>query len=307
MYINTIRIGFGLLAGILATESARACACGCGVFDVGTISMFPTGVGMDVYLSYDSQNQNHNWSGTSSAPVLDNDDRKITTRSYTLGLQAMFNSNWGTQREVPYVDRTFDSANNAASLQWSQFGDVRIRGIYTGISKDLSSGLTFGLKLPTGSFKHTEALGDIDRDTQIGTGSTDLLVGAFHHGRLSADTRWNWFVQAQLDVPAFSRDEYRPGLEGDATAGVYYDGFALGPVRISPVLQAVGSVRGRDSGLASSHADTGYQRVLVSPGVEFSFDRVKIHADVELPVYQHVNGNQLVSRYLLKAGVTCMF
>jgi hypothetical protein len=301
------KIGFGLMAGVLTTESSRACACGCGVFDVGTSSMFPTGNGMVAYLAYDYQNQNHNWSGSSSAPAVDNDDRKIRTQSYIFGLQSMFNRSWGAQIEVPYVDRTFDNANNAASLRWSQFADVRLRGIYTGFSEDMSSGLTMGVKLPTGDFQHGEALGGIDRDTQVGTGSTDLLLGGFTRGRLFSEASWNWFSQGQLDVPVFAQDQYRPGLEVNSAAGVYYDGLSLGRAGMSPVLQVIGSVRGRDSGLAANRADTGYQRVLVSPGIEIHVDSVKIYADVELPIYQHMNGNQLVAPLLLKLSVSTMF
>jgi hypothetical protein len=30
----------------------------------------------------------------------------------------------------------------------------------------------------------------IDRDSQIGTGSTDLILGGFHRGMLSGDNAW---------------------------------------------------------------------------------------------------------------------
>ena len=307
MKINMIKIGFVLLAGIITTESLHACACGCSVFDVGTSSMLPTGSGMVAYLEYDYQNQHDNWSGTSSAPSSDNDDKKIATQSYTLGFQSMFNRSWGAQIEVPYLLRTFDTDENPASLHWSGLGDIRLRGIYTGFSEDMSSGLTFGVKLPTGDFKHTEAKGEIDRDTQIGSGSTDLLFGGFTRGRFSAVSRWNWFLQAQLDAPVITQDSYRPGAEVDAAAGIYYAGLTLGPAKISPILQVIGSVRGRDDGSASSHGDTGYERVLISPGIEVLLAPVKIYLDAELPVYQHVNGNQLVAPVLWKMGISYSF
>lgn len=307
MNSKIISIGFGLLTGVITTESTHACACGCGVFDVGTSSMFPSGAGMVAYLESDYQNQDRNWSGSSSAPAAANADTKITTHSYTLGLQAMFNRTWGAEIEVPYLWRTFGSTGNAASLHWSEFGDIRLRGIFTGFSEDLSSGLTFGVKLPSGDFRHTEALGDIDRDTQIGSGSTNLLLGGFYRGRIPAGTDWNWFAQAQLDVPVFIQNDYRPGVEADAAVGIYDEGITLGPVKVSPVLQLIGAVSGRDSGSASSRDDTGYERVLISPGIEMHLAPVKIYLDVELPVYEQVNGNQLVAPWLLKTGVSWMF
>lgn len=302
-----IKIGFGLLAGAVTTESTHACACGCGVFDVGTSSMFPSGSGMVAYVEYDYQNQNDNWSGASSAHSADNDDKKIATQSYTFGLQSMFNRRWGAQIEVPYLLRTFDTDKNAASLHWSGLGDLRLRGIYSGFSEDMSSGLTFGVKLPTGDFKHTEAKGEIDRDTQIGSGSTDLLLGGFMRGSFSVEPRWKWFAQAQVDAPMITQDHYLPGPEADVAAGVYYEGLSIGSAKISPVLQVIGSARGRDSGSASSHEDTGYERVLVSPGIEFHFAPVKFYLDAELPLYQHVNGNQLVAPVLWKMSVGYMF
>jgi len=46
---------------------------------------------------------------------------------------------------------------------------------------------------------------------------------------------------------------------------------------------------------------------LLSPGVEFRVHPVKIYADVELPVFQHVNGNQLVAPVLVKLNLSYMF
>jgi len=66
----------------------------------------------------------------------------------------MFNRSWGVQAEVPYAFRYFktkDDAGDIVSRNWSQLGDIRIRGIYTGFMADLSAGVTFGVKLPTGS------------------------------------------------------------------------------------------------------------------------------------------------------------
>src|ERR1017187_6690244 len=105
----------GLLAGVLVPGAAWACACGCGVFDVATSSMFPQGAGGTAYINYDYQNQNQNWSGTSSAPGENNDDKKIETHFVTLGLQYMFNRSWGAQVELPVWNRTFTTDLNFGS------------------------------------------------------------------------------------------------------------------------------------------------------------------------------------------------
>ena len=301
------KAGAGLLAGVLAPGAAFACACGCGVFDVATSSMFPSGTGGTAYLNYDYQNQNQHWSGTSSAPGGNNDDKKIETHFVTLGLQYMFNRSWGAQAELPFANRTFDSAGNDASLNWTGLGDIRLKAVYTGFSEDLSGGVTFGLKLPTGNYNHTEALGDIDRDTQIGSGSTDVLLGGFYRHALVSGTAWQWFAQAELGVPTLKQGDYRPGIEVDAAAGIYYDRLSLGRVKITPLAQVIGSVRGRDNGAAAAPDDSGYQRILLAPGVEFHLHPVKIYADVEIPVYQNMRGNQLVAPALFKLSVSYMF
>ena len=161
-----VKMHCGLLAGILVPSIVHACACGCGVFDVATSSMFPKGQGGMAWLQYDYQDQNRNWSGTGTAPAANNDDKKIETHFVTVGFQYMFNNKWGAKLEVPLDSRRFkadDGTGNIATHNWSQLGDVRIEGIYTGFFADLSAGVTFGLKLPTGSY--TEDPDFVDRDT----------------------------------------------------------------------------------------------------------------------------------------------
>jgi hypothetical protein len=305
----TAGISCGLLAGMLAPANVHACACGCGVFDVATSSMFPTGEGGMAFLQYAYQDQDHNWSGASQAPAANNEDKEIRTQFVTLGLQYMFNRTWGVQAEVPYDFRCFkttDDAGNIVSRNWSQPGDVRLEGIYTGLFPDLSAGLTLGVKLPTGSYTFDSAV--VDRDSQIGTGSTDILPGGFYRDSLTRDNKWNWFAQLQLDVPVLTQVRYRPGVELDTAAGIDYQGLSLGPVRISPLAQVIFSERTSDSGAnAASPVASGYQRLMLSPGIEFHVHSVMVYADAEVPVYQNFTGNQLAAPVLFKLSVSYMF
>jgi hypothetical protein len=75
----------------------------------------------------------------------------------------------------------------------------------------------------------------VDRDTQIGSGSTDILLGGFHRDNLTHDMQWDWFTQLQLDVPVLIQAGYRPGVELNTSAGIDYEGWSLGGVDISPV------------------------------------------------------------------------
>src|ERR1700733_14182848 len=220
-----VKVGCGLLVGMLAASIVHACACGCGVFDVATSSMFPTiGDNGMAFFQYDYQDQNHNWSGTSQAPAANNGDKEISTDFFTLGLQYMFNRSWGVQLEVPYDYRTFRTVtsnpsvppNTVTSIDWGALGDIRLEGIYTGFFADQSAGVSFGVKLPTGDWTYNNAYGDIDRDSEIGTGSMDILLGGFYRGNITKDEKWDWFAQALLDVPVLTQDQYRPGVEFDS-------------------------------------------------------------------------------------------
>jgi hypothetical protein len=302
------RVGSGLLVGMLAPSIVHACACGCGVFDVATSSMFPEGAGGTAFLQFDYQDQNHNWNGTSQAPNANNDDKEIKTYFTTLGFQYMFNSSWGVEAEVPYDFRTFKTdvgGGDIVTKNWNQLGDIRVQGIYTGFFADQSAGVTFGLKLPTGSYTFDSDV--VDRDTQIGTGSTDILLGGFYRGNLDSNQKWDWFAQGLLDVPTLIQDQYRPGVELDTAAGIDYKGFSIGRVRISPVAQAIFSYRSSDSGDAADPSDSGYERLMLSPGIEFHIHPVKIYADVEIPVFQNFTGNQVAAPVLFKVSMSYMF
>jgi hypothetical protein len=208
--------------------------------------------------------------------------------------------------EVPVWQRHFettDANGNVGGFDHGAVGDIRVKGVYTGFSEDMSTGLTFGFKLPTGPFNTP----DFDRDTQIGTGSTDLLLGAFHVGHLPGQSAWNWFTNAQWDEPLLNMGGYRPGAEVDAAVGAYYDGWNPGGFVFAPLAQVVGSARWRDIGVAADPTDSGYKRVLLTPGFEVSKGAVRVYGDVGFPVYQFMNGNQLVASELYRLNVGWSF
>ena len=270
--------------------------------------MFPSGPGGMLSLEYDYQDQNQNWHNSSQAPAGNNEDKELRTHFVTLGLQYMFDRSWGIRVEVPFANRLFKTGDEPVAQDWNSPGDIRITGIYTGFSTDMSTGIECGIKLPTGDYGHNDSAGDIDRDSEIGTGSTDFLVGAFHRGNLTADSRWSWFTQIQADLPAFVHGGYRPGFEINGALGIQFNGWSLGRAKCIPMLQAIASERTRDTGPASaSPVASGYQRVLIAPGVEFEVHPVKVYADIEIPVFEHVTGNQLVAPVLFKVSVGCMF
>lgn len=287
-----------------------ACACGCGIFDLGTSSMFPNTAGTTLFLGYDYMNQNQNWNGSSSAAAAGNSDKEIRTHFFTLGGQHMFNSSWGTELELQGAVRQFTTTNantgGLSTFNHIALGDTRVRGVYTGMSENMSSGITFGLRLPTGD----SAFPGFDPDTEIGSGSTDLLLGAYHLGSITSDMVWNWFAKINLDVPLLTQNGYVPGSELAGAFGAYYDGISLGEKsKVEPMLQLLAMTRSSDHGgnPAADPLDTGYDRLYVAPAAEASFGSFRLFGSVEFPLYQYMNGMQLVAPELFKAVLSYSF
>lgn len=294
------------IISVASSVSAWACACGCGVFDVSTSALLPIHEGALTYLEYDFMNQNQNWSGTSNAPAENNEDKELRSQYFTAGVQYMFNRRWGAMLDVPMAQRHIEEAGEEdviETVNTSALGDIRLRAIYTGFSPDMSSGLTFGLKLPSGEYKHDH----LDRDTQIGSGSTNVLIGAFRRGMIQSSESWGWFTNVQLDIPVLITPAYHPGTEGSLVVGGYYSQWSINRIKVAPVVQAVGTIRGKDTGTDADVDNSGYDRVLLTPGLEFSTGRWRLYGDVGFPVYQWVRGNQVVASEYYKVNISRSF
>ena len=331
--LATIVLAFVPLVSF-TTTAARACACGCSVFDVGG-GLLPqeNDSGGRVFLEYWSGDQTQNYVGSSRAPAALNTDKEINTQWINVGFSYNFSRDWGVMVRIPTTNRslTTDTQNPAFGIQTynsKDIGDIEIMGMYTGFFKDMSTGITFGLKLPTGTFTAP----GIDRDTQIGSGSTDLLLGAFHRGMLSGDNAWQYFsqimwrqpflYQAAADPQGFFDGNpgvvqtYYPGMQVDAAAGILYNNLyhVLGFDKITPLGQVIVSHRDNDTGTGADPYNSGFDRVMLSPGIEFTkvIDEannrvVKLYFDIEVPVYYRANAannagteGQLVAPYLIK-------
>jgi hypothetical protein len=295
---------------LLMPSSGWACACGCGVFEVGTASLFPRGGGGTFWLEYDFQDQYLNWHATHIASSGANGDRVLRTHFLTLGAQYMFNRKWGVMLELPYTYRYFKSVQNSGEVRGFNFntiGDIRIQGMYTGLSEDMSTGLLAGVKVPSGWWTYPHA----DRDTQIGTGTTDLLFGAYHLGTFPShlgqlpltfrERPFNWFIQGYYDLPLFTQEHYKVGREFDGAVGAYYDFGTVGPLKeLAPTLSLIGSDRVRDSQSRANLQNSGYSRVMVAPGAEIKLGILRLYGDIEVPFYQNFNGNQVTAPVLFK-------
>jgi hypothetical protein len=339
-FLATAVLAFVPLVGF-TTTAARACACGCSVFDVGGLDLpQEQDHGGRVFLEYWSGDQTQNYVGSSKAAGALNTDKEIKTQWVNVGFSYNFNRDWGVMVRIPTVNRTLttDTQNPAfgiASFNSKDIGDIEIMGTYTGFFKDMSTGIIFGVKLPSGTYNAP----GIDRDTQIGSGSTDLLLGAFHRGMLSGDNAWQYFSQIMLRQPFLYQtaadpqgffdgnagvvQTYFPGRQIDGAAGILYNNWyhVLGLDKITPLAQVIVSHRDNDAGTGADPFNSGFDRVMLSPGIEFTkvVDEannrvVKLYADVEVPVYYRANAannagteGQLVAPYLIRVTASYNF
>ena len=296
-------------AALISPALANACACGCGGFGVGAGNLIPLAGGGTVYVETDYLNQDRNFSGDHRAPAADNDDKQIQTEFVTIGGQYSLTPDWRLAVEVPFANRLFRTADDDGGVdrfEHASIGDVRLTATYSGLARDHTTGVTFGLKLPTGDFRYA----GFDRDTEIGTGSTDLLLGVYHLGDLNQARTWTYFAQARAQVTLASQGGYTPGNEVNGAIGISYGGLGAvtDKVKFTPLLQLEGSVRATDSGAATADSQgSGYERLVVAPGVEVAVGRWKLYGDLGFPVYQHVNGNQLTAPLLFKAVISRSF
>lgn len=135
---------------------------------------------------------------------------------------------------------------------------------------------------------------------------------------MSEENHLKWFVEGIFQRAFDSREGYRPGNETDAAAGLAYDGFDIGRNNaLSAVLQLIGSDRLHDSGVNADPPNSGYHRLLLSPGLEANVGRWKFYGDIEFKLYHYANAapsvayegtqGQLVAGKLVKVIVAYNF
>lgn len=304
---------------VLAPGSARACgACGCTLHTDWASQGFVVGTGFHLDLRYDYFNQNQLRTGTDtvdrgaiSFPADREIQQQTINRNATLGLDWSPNADWGIHVLVPSFNRTHETIapgdNEVSAQRSSGLSDIRVLGRYQGFSKDHSSGVQFGVKLPTGRtgdlFINGPQSGEpVDRGLQLGTGTTDLLLGVYKFGNLAPG--WDYFTQALLQVPTNSRDGFRPGNGLNLNAGVRY----MGSHGFVPQLQVNVRAEKPESGVNADVENSGATLAYLSPGFTVRMsDQLHVSAFIQVPIYQRVTGYQLEPKFLASVGLHYSF
>lgn len=310
-----------VLAGTftLLPFSAFACAsCGCTIGGDWESQGFTTQPGLRLELRYDYLNQSQLRSGSGTVyrgdialPAGREIEQGTKNQYTTFGLDYSPSADWGVNTQLPYVNRSHTTIApgdiDVSSSHTQSIGDMRVIGRYQGFSEQRNYGIQFGLKLPTGDYKQTfnggpQAGQPLDRGLQPGTGTTDLILGAFYVGSLSDN--WDYFTQALVQGAMNSKDSYKPGASLNLNVGLRY----MANEKYTPELQINARTVKRDTGDNADSENSGGTLAYLSPGVTVNVAKnVNAFGSVQVPVYQRVNGFQLTPRYTASVGVRYQF
>ena len=255
------------------------------------------------------------------------EDKRTINRVFDIDADYVVNSRWNIAVGVPLVIRdhshTFDSSISGPFEQrakFSEIGDIRVVSKYKFDTGSLSSGggFRFGLKLPTGAIDKTLSPPDpanptepykLERSSQPGSGSTDLILGLYRFGA-SHGSDWGWFASGQVQGAIASRDNYRPGRQINLDLGVNY---SFSPA-LNGLLQMNVQHRGRDTGSNANLASGGHS-VNLSPGLAYALTpQTRLYGFVQKAVLQYANtdpadpaSGQLTAPWSLALGVSHRF
>jgi hypothetical protein len=306
-------------------DNAAACSsCGCALSSDAAMG-YSVSSGWRVSVEYDYIDQDELRSGTRSVAGVPNGlelERDTLNQYVTTGISYSTEPAWRISMLAPYVIRshstygTFDatqplpfpSSSSSASL-----GDLRIIGAYQGLLPENNLGIQLGVKLPSGRYGTAIAFDNgpkagtpLDASLQPGTGSTDIIVGAYYHQQLGRNVemfvngQFQSAVRHHMDEPG---NDYRPGNSTTATFGVRY---ARNP-RWVPQLQVNLVHKAPDQGALADIQSTAGTVTYVSPGFTAQFASLHVFGFVQVPAYSNLYGYQLFPRFTASVGASYGF
>jgi len=272
-----------------------------------------------------------------STPALDGGEiEKGTTNRYiNVSATYRFNEDWGVTLLVPYVLRDhatygtqvqlYTPAENApdqiSGAHVAGVGDAKFLASYQGFLPTHNLGVQFGVKLPTGDYGGETADGhfvgnpatfntgpglgqSLDTSLQAGTGSTDLIAGAYYFQPISQN--FDAFVNGQFQAAVSEHlhnpgADYRPGNLSTVSLGLRYEAHE----NWVPQVQINWLRKSADQGALADVPDTEGTVAYLSPGISGSLtENLQLYAFVQVPVYSHLQGYQLFPGWTGTVGVS---
>ncbi|WP_246327229.1 transporter [Burkholderia guangdongensis] len=265
-------------------------------------------------------------------------EHQTINRYWNLGINYSPNPKWNFSAIVPFVDRGHSTYGNATPDQLtpdnlsgatsSGLGDIKLIGSYQGFLPTHNLGVQFGIKLPTGKYGGQNVLTGasagrspvffssgpnaangqaLDTSLQPGTGSTDLIVGAYYYQPVSQN--FDAFVNGQFQSAVIENlhgagQDYRPGNLATVSIGLRYEANP----KIVPQLQINVTRKSADQGALADTTDTAGTVVYLSPGVTVNVVKnLSVYAFVQKALYSRLSGYQLFPRWSGTVGASYAF
>lgn len=268
-------------------------------------------------------------------------EKQTINRYTTLGLAYSSSPEWNFALLVPYIDRSHTTYGQATPNQLTpdqvsganvnSLGDIKFITSYQGLLPTHNLGIQLGVKLPTGDYGGPNAAGTgtvgrnpvpfntglnsqnpspgnlLDTSLQAGTGSTDLIVGAYYYQPVSQN--FDAFINGQFQAAVTEKlnqpgADFRPGNLLTVSFGVRYEANPM----IVPQLQINLTHRSPDQGVFADILDVAGTVAYLSPGVSASvMKNLQVYGFVQLPLYSNLDGYQLFPRYTATVGVAYSF
>jgi hypothetical protein len=313
------------LLGVMPQRSYACASCGC-TLSADAAMGYSAQPGWRLSVEYDYIDQDELRSGThavSGVPAGSELEHETVNQYVTTGLSYTLSSSWNVTLLIPYVIRShstygiYDPTQPLPELSRSfssSLGDIKLIGSYQGFLPTNNLGIQLGVKLPTGQYgtavdfySGPNAGTPLDASLQPGTGSTDVIVGAYYYQAISQN--FDAFINGQFQSAVKQRmdqpgNDYRPGNSITVSLGLRYEGSP----RWVPQLQLNLLHKARDEGALADLQNTAGSVAFVSPGLTAQLS-ASLHAFafVQLPVYSNLYGTQLFPRWTASAGLTYAF
>jgi hypothetical protein len=325
----------GALFGAGSTGAWGCASCGC-TLSADAATGYSAQTGFRLTFEYDYINQDQLRRGTSTATpaqVVNNPtnpdqnggeiEKQTINRYITVGMSYTPSPNWNIDVLVPWVERShttygvqtqpYTSAETApdqiSGARFSDLGDIKLIGSWQGFLPTHNLGVQLGVKLPTGRYG-TDIKFDsgpnsgqpLDASLQPGTGSTDVILGAYYYQAISQD--FDAFVNGQFQSAVSHKqsepgNDFRPGNLQTVSFGLRYEAH---PAWV-PQLQVNVTHKSRDQGALADLPDTAGTVAYVSPGVTLhAIGALHVFAFVQVPVYSNLDGYQVFPRWTASVG-----
>ena len=314
-----IVISILVLSVTMQSEYAYACSsCGCSFNSDWASEGYSNNCGWRFDSRFDYIDQNSIRYGSShvskesfEVPNENEVQQHTITRQTLFGLDYSPDMNWGIHLTMPYINRTHSTLGEdnteLSHSGTSGVGDSSVVARYQGFSPLANLGVQFGLKIPTGAFTNNFNSGPlegerIDRGLQNGSGTTDGILGVYYFGTLYQEMEY--FGQVIANQPFQAREGFKFGTSVSTSTGL---NFRLNNL-VRPQIQINHKFEARESGESADRPNSGGNAIGLTPGVDIKASKnIDVYLLVHVPLYQQVNGYQIVPHDIASVGVRYSF